>query len=230
MTWPSPAPVPAAASPEQLVDLGLQLLFRGAELLDGRILLDQAPAQLLGAPLRKPQFILERPQAPHLFLGLVQIALGARQIAQQTRVVLKGVDGFLLLGGQGLVHGAQLGLQVLHLLLMLALVLVALLLAGLPEMLQRLARMLVLFFQGLAMAFFGREALLQVGHLLGELRVFQGLAAQRFAGFAVSGLFLGQRPLGLLQLLARGLRLGFQGRGGLLVLGRAARRAWPAPR
>ena len=56
-------------------------------------------------------------------------------------------------------------------------ILLALLLAGLPEMLQRLARMLVLFFQGLAMAFFGREALLQVDHLLGELRVFQGLAA-----------------------------------------------------
>jgi hypothetical protein len=131
--------------------------------------------------------------------SLVQIALGARQIAQQARVVLKGVDGLLLLGGQGLVHGAQLGLQVLHLLLMLALVLIALLLGGLPEMLQRLARMLVLFFQGLAMAFFGREALLQVGHLLRELRAFQGLAAQRFAGFAVSGFFIGQRPLGLLQ-------------------------------
>ncbi|WP_205853093.1 hypothetical protein [Polaromonas sp. AER18D-145] len=167
----------------------------GAELLDGRVLLDQAPAQFLGAPLRKPQFIFERPQAPHLFLDLMQIALGARQVAQQTRVVLKGVDGFLLLGGQGLVHGAQLGLQVLHLLIVLALVLVALLLGGLPEMLQRMARMLVLFFQGLAMAFFGRDALLQVGHLLRELGALKGLAAQRFAGFAVSGFFLGQRPL-----------------------------------
>ena len=142
---------------KQLVDLGLQLLFGSAELLDGRVLLNQAPAQFLGAPLRKPQFILERPQASHLFLSLVQIALGARQIAQEACVFLKGMDGFLLLGGQGLVHGAQLGLQVLHLLFVLALVLVALLLCGFPEMLQRLARVLVLFFQGLAMALFGRE-------------------------------------------------------------------------
>ena len=79
------------------------------------------------------------------------------------------MHGFLLLGDQGLIHGAQLGLQILHLLLMLALVLVALLLGRFPEMLQRLARVLVLFFQGLAMALFGREALLQVGHLLDEL-------------------------------------------------------------
>ncbi|MEA3394995.1 MAG: hypothetical protein U9R55_10240 [Pseudomonadota bacterium] len=42
----------------------MQLLVRGAEPLDGRVLLDQAPAQFLGAPLRKSQFILERPQAP----------------------------------------------------------------------------------------------------------------------------------------------------------------------
>jgi hypothetical protein len=203
---------------KQLVDLGLQLLFGSAELLDGRVLLNQAPAQFLGAPLRKPQFILERPQASHLFLSLVQIALGARQIAQEACVFLKGMDGFLLLGGQGLVHGAQLGLQVLHLLFVLALVLVALLLCGFPEMLQRLARVLVLFFQGLAMALFGREALLQVGHLLDELSVFQGLAAQSFAGFAVSVFFVGQGPLGLLQLLARGQRLGFQGRDGLLLL------------
>jgi hypothetical protein len=68
-----------------------------------------------------------------------------------------------------LVHGAQLGLQVLHLLLVLALVLVALLFGGFPEMLQRLARMLVLFFQGLAMAFFRRDTLLQIRHLLDEL-------------------------------------------------------------
>ncbi|MCY1166412.1 hypothetical protein D9M73_63460 [compost metagenome] len=128
------------------------------------------------------------------------------------------MDGFLLLGGQSLVHGAQLGLQVLHLLLMLALVLVALLLGGLPEMLQRLARMLVLFLQGFAMAFFDRDALLQVGYLLDQLGAFQGLAAQRFAGFAVAGLFIGHGTLGLLQLLARGLRLGFKSRGGLLVL------------
>jgi hypothetical protein len=47
------------------------------------------------------------------------------------------LNGFLLLDGHSLVHGAQLGLQVLHLLL--ALVLFALLLGGLPEMLQRLA-------------------------------------------------------------------------------------------
>ena len=85
-------------------------------------------------------------------------------------------------------------------------------------MLQRLARVLVLFFQRLTMSFFGRDALLQVNHLLGELRVFQGLAVERFSGFTVSGLLVGQRPLGLLQLLARGLRLGFQGCGDLLVL------------
>ena len=35
-----------------------------------------------------------------------------------------------------------------------------------------------------------------------QLRAFQGLAAQRFAGFAMSGFFIGQRPLGLLPLLA----------------------------
>ena len=111
----------------------------------------------------KPKFILERPQAPHLFLDLVQIALGTRQIAQQARVFLKGLDGLLLLGCQGFVHGAQLSLQVLHLLLMLALILIALLFRRCSEMLQRLAGMLVFFFQRLAMAFFGRDALLQIG-------------------------------------------------------------------
>lgn len=65
------------------------------------------------------------------------------------------MDGLLLLGCQGFIHGAQLSLQVLHLLLMLALVLIALLFGGLPEMLQCLAGMLVLFFQGLPVAFFG---------------------------------------------------------------------------
>lgn len=127
-----------------------------------------------------------------------------------------GVDGFQLRGSESLIQRAQLGLQVLHLLLVLLLVLLPLLLGGLPEMLQRLAGMLVLFFQRLAMAFFGRDALLQVGHLLRE---FKGLAAQRFAGFAMAGLFVGEGPLGLLQLLAGGLRLDFQGRDGLLVLG-----------
>ena len=47
----------------------------------------------------------------------------------------------LLLGCQGFIHGAQLSLQVLHLLLMLALVLIALLFGGLSEMLQRLPGM-----------------------------------------------------------------------------------------
>ena len=61
-------------------------------------------------------------------------------------------------------------------------------------------------------------ALLQVKHLLGELRAFQGLVAQRFAGFAVSGLFLRQGALGVLELLAGGLHLDFQGCGRLLVL------------
>lgn len=130
-----------------------------------------------------------------------------------------GVDGFQLRGSESLIQRAQLGFQVLHLLLVLLLVLLPLLLGGLPEMLQRLAGMLVLFFQRLAMAFFGRDALLQVGHLLRELREFKGLAAQRFAGFSMAGLFVGEGPLGLLQLLAGGLRLDFQGRGGLLVLG-----------
>ena len=81
-------------------------------------------------------------------------------------------------------------------------------------MLQRLPRMLMFFFQGLPVAFFGRDALLQVDHLLRELCAFQGLAAQRLAGFCMRGFFIGQRPLGLLQLLARGLSLGFQGRWG----------------
>jgi len=57
-----------------------------------------------------------------LFRDLVQIVQGARQIAQQTRVFLKGIDCFLQL------------------------VLVALLPAGLSELLQRLEGMLVLFF------------------------------------------------------------------------------------
>jgi len=84
----------------------------------------------------------------------------------------------LLLGCQGFIHGAQLSLQVLHLLLMLALVLIALLFGGLPEMLQCLAGMLVLFLQGLPVAFFGLDALLQIDYLLRELCAFQDLAAQ----------------------------------------------------
>lgn len=47
---------------------------------------------------------------------------------------------------------------------MLALVLIALLFGGLPEMLQCLAGMLVLFLQGLPVAFFGLDALLQIDY------------------------------------------------------------------
>ena len=79
--------------------------------------------------------------------------------------------------------------------------------------------MLVLFFDGLPVAFFRRDALLQVDHLLRELCALQGFAAQRLAGLGVSGFFIGQRPLGLLQLLACGLGLGFQGHRGLLMCG-----------
>lgn len=91
---------------------------------------------------------------------------------------------------------------------MLALVLIALLFGGLPEMLQCLAGMLVLFLQGLPVAFFGLDALLQIDYLLRELCAFQDLAAQLLAGFCMGCFFIGQRPLGLFQLLAGGLGLG----------------------
>ena len=85
------------------------------------------------------------------------IALGTRQIAQQARVFLMGLHGFQLRGREGLIEGAQLSLQVLHLLLVLALILLTLLLGGLPESLQRLAGVLVLFFERLAMALLGES-------------------------------------------------------------------------
>jgi len=44
------------------------------------------------------------------------------------------------------------------------------------------------------MALFGGDAFLQVHHLLGKMGAFKGLAPQRFAGFAMADLFVGQDP------------------------------------
>ena len=63
------------------------------------------------------------------------------------------------------------------LVLVLVLVLIALLLHGFPKMLERMTRILVLFLQRREMAFFGRDAILQVNDLLGELRPFEGFAS-----------------------------------------------------
>ena len=136
--------------------------IRAAQLLNDCILLHQASAQILRVPLSEPQLILKLPQAPHLLLSKAQISLGARQLSQQARILLKCVNGLLPLFSQSLVCGAQLGLQVLYLLLLFALVLFALFPGGLTKMLQRLAGMLMLFLQRQPVSLFDRNALLQV--------------------------------------------------------------------
>ena len=77
-----------------------------------------------------------------------------------------GLGGFLMFLGKGLDDVAQLALQILDFLVVLAMFLFTLLLGSLPKMFQAVARLLVFVFQRLAVLLFPGQAFPQIGDLL----------------------------------------------------------------
>ena len=147
-------------------------------------------------------------------------SLGLGQGGGQAHHFLLGLCMGFLLGLAGLLQAAHFALQVLHLLLMLACLLLRLFARGLAKVLQAALRVLVLFFQRLAMAFAFLQRRLQVG--TGLFAAHQGFFRIAPAGLAlcVLRLFLGQsgRTGLVLRLPVLGLRLRLLQSLGVLLL------------
>lgn len=99
--------------------------------------------------------------------------------------------GFLLHLDETVPEALDLALQILDLLLMLALVLLALLLDGSAEMIERLSRMGMLFFKGAPVLLFGPQPVLEVGDLLGSHGMGGDLLLEPIGRALVSSLLVG---------------------------------------
>ena len=117
------------------------------------------------------------------------------------------VQELVLLLVDHLLLGSKLSLQVGHLLLMLAQLLIPLFLHGLPEVLQGFPRMLVLLLQRPPVLLVSSMALLKICDLLSKLRPEQGLVTKCLLCVLVSLSLPYKGKLDVFQFLTEGCSL-----------------------